>query len=785
MKLLHIVRRRPRVALLLLTPFLLWGALLAMLLARPFPETDLAARLPESRRITDRDGHLLREVANSEGARSKWVPLDEMSPLVQTAIIAVEDEHFYAHGGIDHLAVIRACLQNFSSRRVVSGASTITMQLARLVRGHSRDIFGKIGQAYDALRIEYAVNKKTILEQYLNRATFGAGTVGLEAASLRIFGKPSRHLSLAEAALMAGLPQSPSRLNPLKAPNAARKRQLKVLERMLISKAITTDQYQRAVLEELTFMNEAPRLKAMHFTDYVLSLGPPPGEVTTTLASDLQMQIEKLVTEHVAAMSGGGLTNAAVVVLDNHDCSLLAMVGSAGFWAGDDGAVNGATSRRQPGSALKPFTYALAFERGFSPAAVIADIPTFYTGFNGSLYEPQNYSREYSGPVLLADALGRSLNVPAIALANAVGPQHLLAKMRAAGLHSLDAEAGHYGLGLTLGNGEVTLLELAGAYAMLANGGLRRPVRTFENEAAVEPQRVFDEQAVFFITHILSDEDLRVRAFGAATPLLMGFPMAIKTGTSSNWRDSWALGYTDRYTVGVWSGDFSGDSMDRLSGALGAGPLFHRVAKLVVGRGATPHRPKAFKTPNGVEEITVCSLSGMAPTPNCAQYRTLYAKTEDREPAPCTWHRAFRLDRRNGLLASARCPAAKVREEVFTVLPPRYASWQSEHAHQHAPTRYSPYCSERGQVADALVITNPRNHEVYIVEPGYDPHTQSLRLSGEVDPPVDEVSWLIDGVRIASVGWPYEASWRLHPGSHRIEMQAGNRRSEAVVLEVR
>ncbi len=777
-------RRAIAITVLLAGPLLVIAGLYLALLILPYPEGQLHARFSESRRILDRQGRLLRESANQEGARARWTSLDGISELVISATIAVEDEHFWEHRGIDLPAVTRAVLQNLDSGRVVSGASTITMQLARLKAGHPRSVAGKLLQAFDALRLERALDKREILEQYLNRASYGAGTIGVEAASRRIFGKPTRHLSLAEAAMLSGLPQAPTLLNPLRSPEAASRRQHTVLTRLLATGAITQDDHDRALREPLQFIPQPPALSAMHFTDWMLAEGLPPGEVGTTIDLDLQQQIERLVAEHVRSMAAGGLTNAAVVVLDNRDCSLLAMVGSADYWAGTDGAVNGAIARRQPGSALKPFTYALAFSKGLSPASVAADIKTEYMGANGTFYSPQNYSDQFSGPVLLAEALGRSLNVPAIRLANTVGIDQLLAHLRAAGFASLDQEAGHYGLGLTLGNGEVTLLELAGAYAMLANSGRARPLRTLVDEPPAESRQVFSAEVSFLITDILSDEALRIRAFGAATPLLLPFAIAVKTGTSNNWRDSWAIGYTERHTVAIWTGDFGGGSMDQLSGSLGAGPLFHRVARLVVERGSVQTLPEPIAAPDGVEQVLVCALSGNTPTPACPHRRAVTLLSGLPRP-DCDWHQQLPIDRRNGLLASNRCPAAHVTQEMFEILPPRYAEWQSQHATHQPPTRYSPLCPAHGLTADALVITNPRRAEVYLLEPGYDRETQSLQLRGEVHPALPEVTWLVDGKPIAEVGWPYEATWQLESGSHQLQMAAGGKASDPVTFEVR
>jgi penicillin-binding protein 1C len=366
-----------------------------------------------------------------------------------------------------------------------------------------------------------------------------------------------------------------------------------------------------------------------------------------------------------------------------------------------------------------------------------------------------------------------------------VGLEPLLTRLRAAGFTSLGREADYYGLGLTLGNGEVTLLELAQGYAMLARGGLTCRAKAFENGPPDEPRRIFSQEVCFLITEILSDESLRIRAFGAATPLILGFPMAVKTGTSANWRDNWVVGYTRRYTVAVWAGDFSGSAMNHMSGAIGAGPLFHRIARLVVYRGAVPKVPARLEPPEAVEQIVVCPLSGKTPTELCPRRTYAYVLKENRLRPPCPMHRLLRIDRRNGLLASNRCPSTQVEEKMFEVLPAVYADWQIEHGCQCPPTRYSPHCPETGITPNAMIITKPRNGEVYLVEPGYDADTQTIQLSGEVDPALPEITWLVDGRKVATVEWPYDASLPLTKGRHLLEIAGGGRRSEAVEIEVR
>ncbi|MCP4213121.1 MAG: hypothetical protein GY765_00625 [bacterium] len=854
----HLPRPKPNKKIrnllyILAVPCALWFILYLAVVLNPISKETLKG-FSESRRILDSVGNLLREVVNRDGARARWTALDNISPLVADATLAAEDARFYSHGGIDYTSVIRALKQNLTPGGVRSGASTITMQLARLIYKLPHSAKGKLAQTYHALRLERALNKKDILTQYLNRAYYGAGTVGVEAASRRYFGKPSTHLSLAEAALLSGLPKAPSTLNPLRNPQGAKRRQRYVLKRLLDTGKIAKEDYLRALHQPLHYVRRPPKLTAMHFCDTILGMDLPAGDVLTTLDSGLQQQVETLVAQHVAGLKHGGLTNAAVVVLDNETGSVLAMVGSSDYYNPDGGSVNGTTAKRQPGSTLKPFTYALAFEEGFTPASVLADVESRYLGKEGTLFTPQNYSRKFSGPVLAGEALGRSLNVPAIRLANAVGVNDLLAKLKQAGFDSLDRDANYYGLGLTLGNGEVTLLELAQGYAAFARGGvackaqcLRRPGRRpgpHKGEAPPGPpmqggkkkvigyydaapcsangvprgasshpawrglwpsesppegaapprvagppeaygKRVFSEAVSFLVTDILSDQHLRIRAFGAGNPLVLDFPMAVKTGTSSNWRDNWVVGYTRKHTVAIWAGDFKGKPMNQVSGTIGAGPLFHKIANLVVRRYEKFGTPLPLKPPTDVEQIVVCSLSGKKPTGHCSNCCSVFVLKTNRPRNLCNMHQVKRIDKRNGLLASIRCPKEFAEERVYEVLPATYTHWQATHHTERPPIGYSPLCPPDGITANALVVTSPRNNDVFLLEPGYERNTQTLRLEGEVNPSLPEVVWLVDGKKTSKKSRPYDADWPMTKGRHTLQMMGGGMKSDTVHFEIR
>ena len=629
------------------------------------------------------------------------------------------------------------------------------------------------------------MDKAEILEQYLNRVYYGAGAVGVEAASQRYFGKPSAHLSLAEAALVSGLPKAPTLLNPLRDLEAAVARQRHVLRRMRASGAIDQASFEAALAAQIELRPSTTPMRAGHFTDWLLRDGQLAGDVATTLDPDLQHAVEAIVREQVVALGPRGATQAAVIVLDNERCAVRAMVGSSDFSDPRWGEVNGASALRQPGSTLKPFTYALAFEQGMTPATVIPDVPTAYRGAaDGRRYRPRNYDDRHSGPVTIAEALGRSLNVPAVRVTARVGADRLLERLRALGFASLDQGADHYGLGLSLGNGDVTLIELAQGYAALARGGVACGVSGAAASADPRGERVLSRQAAFLVTDVLRDERLRVEAFGPANALLLGFPVAAKTGTSANFRDSWTVGYTDAVTVAVWVGDFAGRSMNHLSGAAGAGPIFNRVMSTATA-GEPDSRQLAMRPPEEIDSVSVCALSGQRATDACGHTRTVHTHRPEAHEASCALHERVRIDRRNGQLAGPGCPAEHVRERVVQALPAEYAMWQATTRGPWKPTEWSPHCPADGQVPGEVVITAPRRGEVYVVEPGYDRATQTLRLTAHVDPPVEAVTWLVDGRSVGRAAWPYHLHWQLSRGEHTIEVAAAGRESRPVRFEVR
>ena len=532
--------------------------------------------------LLDRNGQSLRNLRPRESPFGRPLPEHQVPSAFVHATLAAEDRLFWKHCGINWRGIARAAWQNLRHGRVVSGGSTITQQLIKLAQPRPRTLRTKLIEALQAMRLEQVWSKSRILTEYLNRLDYGNLNRGCVAAAQFYFAKPPADLSPAECALLAALPQAPTRLNPRLSLEPARKRQRWILGQMHRAGWLTPGEYARALNEPLRLVSTARTFEAPHFVDFILAqtgaLGQAPGIIKTTLDLELNRYAETVLRRQLSLLPGRQEGNGAVVILDNRTREVLVLVGSEDYSSAQAGQVNGAWARRSAGSTLKPFTYLLALERGATAASIVADVPTEFATTTG-LFVPANYDRHCYGPVRYRNALANSLNIPAIkVLASIGGPAPLLGHLRNCGLTTLTRSAEDYGLGLTLGNAEVRLLELANAYACLATLGEFKPFEWLlptQPRSSGKARRVADSSVAYLIADILSDNAARSLAFGPQSPLRFDFPVACKTGTSSDFRDNWAFGYTPEFTVGVWVGNFDGAPMKNISGVSGAAPILH------------------------------------------------------------------------------------------------------------------------------------------------------------------------------------------------------------------
>lgn len=730
--------------------------------ALPLPQ-DLLRRPPSpTLRLLDRAGAPLRTTRTGEGALHQWVPLAELDPSLLVAFVAAEDHRFFSHHGVDVRALGRALLADLEARRIVSGASTITMQLARLLRGTPRSLPGKVAQALWALRLDAHLSKQAILEQYLNRVPLGQGTVGVEEAAALYFGASARQLSVGQAALLAGTAGAPSRDNPLASAARAAGRRALVVARMRKAGAMGAAEAGAALHEPVLLAASRDEFLAPHYTAALLSHlaaegRSRAGDLRTPLDLPLQLALEAEVRHTVETMRSSGVRHAAAVVLDNASGGILAWVGSPDFFEPVNGQVDMVISPRQPGSALKPFLYGLAFDRGYTPASILPDIATVYQTSTGP-YAPRDYDRRFRGPVRAREALGSSFNIPAVELNHRLGPAELLLILQRAGFRSLDRDAVHYGLGLALGNGDVTLLELANGYRAIANGGVWSPVHWLEEPGTREPgRRVISAGAAALVLDILADPLARIPGFGAVTPLDFPFPAAAKTGTSRHFTDNWAVAVTGGFTVAVWVGNFDGRPMEGVSGIAGAGPLLHRAALLTAAR----HAPGVLPTPEqfGARPLAICRLSGMLATDRCPQ-TTEFFLPGTLPLQPCSWHDA--LGR--------------------VTLPPQFADWAQQSAAvalRVTGTGKPPSVAAATDTAsNGFHITSPSSGDVFRFVPGVDPRYSTIGLRAAGAPRSARVRWSVDGRLLSGTRLP------MLPGRHVVRASAG-RLSDEVVIEVK
>ncbi|NOZ04814.1 MAG: PBP1A family penicillin-binding protein [Chloroflexi bacterium] len=813
--------------LLVLVGLALWFWLLRDLPDPAAIQTGLAG---PTTKIFDRHGQLLYEVLPPQGGKRSPLSIDRFPRSLRLATIATEDANFYHNPGLDLRGILRAAWSNLRAGRIVAGGSTITQQVARDLllppaERRQRTLRRKLREAILALRLNRTTSKDEILALYLNHTYYGHLAFGAEAAAQTYFGKHVWELDLAEAALLAGLPQSPGRYDPLTHLPAARDRQRDVLRLMVRNKSIEEEEARLAVTEPLHFSSVPFPIRAPHFVMYVLAnledrFGPTALlrgglRVTTTLDLNLQEAATRITRRHLERLARHDETgpvhnihNAALVALDPQTGQILTMLGSPDYFNSEiSGAVNVAVALRQPGSAIKPVTYATAFDprQGaddlYTPATVLNDVPTTFLTREGLPYQPYNYDRRYHGPLSLRSALATSNNVIAVKVLDHVGIAAMSATARRLGITAW-RQPQRYGLALTLGGAEVSPLELTAAYAAFAAGGVHHEpaailqvVRSngdllYEWKPDAGTQAV-SPQVAYLISDILSDNTARAPAFGEFSVLRLSRPAAAKTGTTGDWRDNWTVGYTPDLVAGVWVGNADSSPMYGISGVDGAGPIWHDFMEEALAN--KPEHP--FTPPDGLVREEICVASGLLPTPLCPQRRLEWFVAGTAPALYDDSYRAVEIDTESGLLASAACPE-HVAERVFRVFPPEAREWARRQGIPQAPEQS---CDAEpagpsepgGRLAEAngMVITSPPQHAEFRFSPVLPGEAQRIPLAarplGDFRPVV--VTLLLDGQTVARLRHaPYRALWPLRPGAHTFRVtavDAGGHRVESAPVQ--
>lgn len=723
-------------------------------------------------KFTDRNGLPLGTILTRDQENTAVVPLAQISPHFINAIIAAEDKRYYRHGAIDMKALARSLLEAIQAKQIVSGASTITMQLARMLKPTPRTLPNKAHEIWLSWRLTAGMNKNQILEAYINRLPMGGNIYGVEAASRAYFGISAADLNLAQASILAALPNDPTDLNPYYHWNLLKQRQAYVLNRMVEDKYITPIQAHRALAEKISLQPQNQGIiAAPHFLFWLsqrqdelnqqltkieqISTKNTPTVIRTTIDRPLQQFVSAQVQQIVKNLAPYNVHHAAAIVINNHSGEILAYVGSPDYFNVQNmGSNDGVQALRQPGSTLKPFLYQLALENQvIQPNTILADVPTYYAIPGAKLYSPSNYNKDrFLGPVIVRVALANSLNIPAVRVLEKVGVEPFLNRLHKLGFTHLQKSPQYYGLGLSLGSGEVSLWELVRAYLIMAKQGEVTPLVTTipTNLTKTSPMKKRglrgDEEQIknqdllplpqaksewMLITNMLSDTHARAAEFGVNSALNLPFPVAVKTGTSSDFRDTWTVGFTQDYTVAVWVGNFSGDRMMQISGVMGAAPLWNRIMLHLHEN----REPTAFPPPKNMVHRPVCTISGLRPTLDCPSVMTEYFYPEK--------------------LAEYERLSDNYR---VVNLPAEYNEWLARQ-------------SESSLVSSRLKILFPQPDDYFVIDDIDGEQKLEFKLAKSTSEA--SVEWWLNGEKLA-VNSNNSLFWQLTPGQWNLEVRSAD-----------
>lgn len=755
-----------------------------------------------STKILDRNGASVYDIFESE--RSTPINIADMPDYLKKATVAIEDKNFYKHSGFDVLGTIRG-LSRIFTRGYAQGGSTLTQQLVKNVLLTSeRSVWRKVKEFILAVQIERKYSKDQILQMYLNEAPYGGNSRGVETAAEIYFGKSAKDLNLVESAILAGMPQLPSRYSPYSStPKAYVDRTTNVLRRMREDGYITKDQEEAALSElpDIKFQAKGSSFKAPHFVQYIQKiLEDRYGEkvieqgglkVTTTLDLSLQEKAQEIVTDEISKVEKQRITNGGAVVLDPNTGEILAMVGSKRFDDPDyDGQVNVTVALRQPGSSFKPFTYVTALKEGYTASTMVMDVPTTFPGGEGQPdYNPVNYDGKYRGPVQMRYALANSLNIPAVKFIAMVGIQDVLETAYDMGLNSLPPTKetlSRVGLSLTLGGGEVKLLELTGAYSSFFNGGTKaEPIsilkvedsngKVLEEVTPKKGKKVISPEEAFLISNMLSDNNARSEVFGTNSLLnIPGRQIAVKTGTTNDKRDNWTIGGNPQRAVGVWVGNNDNSPMLNVaSGVSGASPIWRRVLL----ESLTGLDPVNFEAPEGIVTAEVDTVSGKLAHDGFPSRSEFFAKGAT--PSNDDIHVNLKVCKGDGRLATPADITGQNYEnkEYFVLKEEDPVSTDGKNRWQESilnwingqsDSKYHPpteYCGTTNPLS--VEWANP------IDRVGNLANTFNIKIKSTSTSEITMIEIFADGLKIRSFdSLPYEGEISLANGVHKLQVKA-------------
>lgn len=733
---------------------------------RYFPKPPLSAAFPSSTAIYDSRHTLLRLTLSSDDKYRLWIPLHSYSPVLIAAVLLHEDQHFYHHVGINPMSLVRALYRTYVAGPRRMGGSTITMQLARLMYGiQSRSPTGKMIQMLRAIQLEMLYSKDEILEAYLNLAPFGRNVEGVATASLIYFGKTVDRLSVPEALTLAVIPQSPALRTHHKGINPVLMNARKRLFQRWRELHPESGDAEFAVLGPVT-MTEIENLPflAPHLITSLLSGSPSAAEIQSTLDLDLQRLLERQAKSYVARHGRVGVHNVSALLVDYRTMSVKALLGSADFFDDElQGQVNGTTAKRSPGSALKPFVYALALDQGLiHPMTVLKDTPLALGPFS-----PENFDGQFMGPLTAKEALIRSRNVPAVALSSRLSAPNYYGFLRMAGISQMKSE-NHYGPSLVIGGFEVTMEEMATLYAMLANRGVLKPLRFIVTDPKEDiGQRLISEEASTMVMDMLKDTPRPEERYSLEW-VSDQLPVYWKTGTSYGFRDAWTAGIFGPYVLVVWVGNFNGEGNPAFIGIRAAAPLFFQMMDAIRshhGGLQEPHRPP----PPHLKTISVCAVSGGIPGPFCTHTKRT-AFIPGKSPIQgCDVHRQVLVDATTGLQACLP-HHGPVRSEIYEFWPSDVLKvFQQAGIPRRIPPPFGQQCSLTAQMARGVAphITSPHDGVIYTLSssaPGHD----TIAFTATTDFDVRDVYWFVNSSFVGKASSSGPFLWTALPGDYTI-----------------
>ncbi len=756
----------------------LFLALLALVFAIPLPDRDDGWSVV----VEYRDGRPAHVFLSPDEKWRLQVSLDRVDPKFVESLVALEDKRFWSHDGVDPVAIGRAIWTNVTRGRRVSGGSTISMQLARLLEPRPRTVPNKLIDMFRAMQLDLRLTKHEILEGYLARTPYGENVEGVESAAWAYFGHAAQHLTPLEIATLLAVPQGPARFAPSPVNEARLRARRDAVLGKLVEAGVFPEVDVRAALADAESTAPPDRLRPMprdapHAAVSLRARHPDQTRIRSTLDAGAQALVEREVGLRAPELRRKGIFSGAIVVVDHRTREVVALAGSLDFADTLHGGQIAMFERpRSPGSTLKPFLYALAIDRGLAlPGYLVSDVPSQY-----GTYRPRNFDGDWAGLVTLEDSLSRSLNLPFIDLLGRLGVEHFISELERMGVSVARAVPGQYGLSLIVGGIELTPLEIAGLYATLAEDGNYRPLRLVDTDPITPDAPIFATGSAFLTRQTLSKKD---RPDFPRRRDIQGLPPEIhwKTGTSFGFRDAWAVGSGPVYTTVVWTGNTDNKPSVELVGSEAAGPMLFDILEGLADRSRSP---APLTPPDDLAEIEVCAYSGHVPTDACDHRVKVLARLHSVPTTPCPYHQAYDVDRATSLavLPACRLPDHAYDRKSFVMLPSSVNAWLAE---RHRAVPDAPVFAEgcTAEAGGAPVMIAPSEGQIVTLIPGMPARNQSVPLA--VSTRAASVSWFVDGELVGTAGASERLYWTPTPGVHEVLVADDTGRKARRKLDVR